>query len=408
VVQRDAKPYWDFQFRPDHSVVDWSPAILDRLQAASKEMAFADVPVGAFLSGGVDSSSVTAALSRAGCAVNSFTVGFDDGEYDERSWARQVAETYHTRHFEKVVSAGDVSTVFAQLLWHYDEPFNDYSYLPTFYLCREARKVITVALSGDGGDELFAGYRKYQRLARWQKYHPYLPRPVRAILRGGSNLVLPERNAHRRTILQYTADEPAMLTDMLTLGLSPAALRGAARGEFAQALKHYSIRDTVDPLLRKAPPKEVGVLNSMRYLDLKLTLAGDILVKVDRASMAVSLEARPVFLHRDLIDLAERIPVERMANPHQSKEVLKSALRAWLPEKLLYRRKQGFAMPLKDWIGTDLRQLMAATAGDDHFNDLIDTKLLETSMEKHARGTADFTSIIHSLFFLKNWLVKWS
>jgi asparagine synthase (glutamine-hydrolysing) len=408
LLPHDPKPYWDFQFRPDHAVTDWAPAVLDRLQAASKEMAFADVPVGAFLSGGVDSSSVTAALSKAGCSVKTFTVGFDDEEYDERKWAREVAELYHTPHVEKVVSAEDVLAVFQQLLWHYDEPFNDYSYLPTYYLCREARKVITVALSGDGGDELFAGYRKYQRLAMRQKLQPYLPRPFNGLLNGCANLFFPETSAFRRKISQYTLDESAMLTDTLTVGLSARALRRTARGEFAEALQHYSLRDTVDPLLSKAPPKEVGVINSTRYLDLKLTLAGDILVKVDRASMAVALEVRPVYLHRDLIDLAERIPVGLLAKSGYSKEVLKSALRAWLPEKLLYRRKQGFAMPLKNWIGRDLRQFVVPARGGTHLDDLIDTKLLEESMEMHARGDADLTNVIHSLLFLKNWLAEWT
>ena len=144
--------YWDMQFQPEGGHNDWHERILDVLQRTCKEMAFADVPVGAFLSGGVDSSSVTAGLRRAGCEVKTFTIGFREHGFDERPWAQQVASLYGTAHTERLVNAQDVSAVFAKMLWHYDEPFNDYSYLPTFYLCREARRSITVALSGDGGD----------------------------------------------------------------------------------------------------------------------------------------------------------------------------------------------------------------------------------------------------------------
>ncbi len=149
--------YWDMRFDPDYSVADWGPHILETLQKSAAEMAFADVPVGTFLSGGVDSSSVTAALSKAGHAVTAFTVGFQEQDYDERPWAHEVTQLYGTPHTEKIVQPEDVTRVFRQMIWHYDEPFNDYSYLPTFYVCREARQAVTVALSGDGGDELFAG-----------------------------------------------------------------------------------------------------------------------------------------------------------------------------------------------------------------------------------------------------------
>ncbi|HVF10571.1 MAG TPA: asparagine synthase (glutamine-hydrolyzing) [Abditibacteriaceae bacterium] len=399
--------YWDMEFAPDGSVSDWGPQILETLQAASKEMAFADVPVGAFLSGGVDSSAVTAALSKAGCAVNTFTVGFQEQAYDERRWAREVAQLYQTTHVEKIVAAEDVVPVFQKILWHYDEPFNDYSYLPTYYLCREARKAITVALSGDGGDEVFAGYLKYQRLGMMQEVRRFTPRPVRRLLVAGAN-ALQETHKLGRKALQYGMEAPAMLADMLTLGFSPTALRAAARGPLAEALRHYAPLDTVLPLLRKAPPEKVGLINSMRYLDLKLTLAGDILVKVDRASMAVSLEVRPVFLHRDLMNLAGRIPPGLLADGQHSKEALKSALRGWLPDSILYRKKMGFAMPLQSWISGDLRQVVTQGDGENPLDHLLDATLLETMSSTHAAGNANLTSRIHSLFFLQNWLGKWA
>jgi asparagine synthase (glutamine-hydrolysing) len=399
--------YWDLEFRPDPSVVDWGPTIRSTLEKAAKEMAIADVPVGAFLSGGVDSSSVTAALSRAGFPVEAFTVGFREDDYDERPWAREVAKLYSVPHSEIVVSANDIAPVFEKLLWHYDEPFNDYSYLPTFYLCREARKSITVALSGDGGDELFAGYRKYQRLALRQQIQRLLPPPVGHALVGLSRL-LPSTQTFQRKLLQYGLNSHDVLADTLNTGLRFRDLRAAARGPLAQAVHEYTPADTVRRLLANAPPEQVGLINSMRYLDFKLTLAGDILVKVDRASMAVSLEVRPVYLHSEMLDLVGRIPPRTLADRAQGKRVLKNALRHWLPDSLLFRMKMGFAMPLKKWIGTDLGALFPGASSPSPLDDLMDQTVLETAVNLHSSGKADLTYIIHSLFFLKLWLLKWA
>jgi asparagine synthase (glutamine-hydrolysing) len=184
--------YWDLQMQPDASVSDWGPAVRAALEQAAAEMAYADVPVGAFLSGGVDSSGVTAALARNGHDVRTFTIGFDDADYDERRFAREVAELCGTRHTERIVRPDDVEPVFRDVvLWHYDEPFADFSYLPTYYVCREARSAITVALTGDGGDELFAGYRKYTRLALRDGLERSLSRPVTKLVAAGARSLRP-------------------------------------------------------------------------------------------------------------------------------------------------------------------------------------------------------------------------
>lgn len=396
--------YWDMEFNPDDSNPDWGPRILETLQIASKEMVLADVPVGAFLSGGVDSSSVTAALSKAGCSVQTFTVGFEDREYDERGWAREVSRMYATPHTEKVVVPADVSAVFEKLLWHYDEPFNDYSYLPTFYVCRQAREVITVALSGDGGDEMFAGYRKYQRLSTRQALHSILPNWAGGLLVAGAKASLPRSSRLHRTMSSYAMDTAELLLDMLNTGLSPTVLRATARGPLREALKNYSPMDAVQPLLRKAPPKEVGLVNAMRYLDLKLTLAGDILVKVDRASMAVALEVRPVYLHRDMMALAAQIPPHLLADRKQGKKTLKAALRPWLPKEILYRNKMGFGIPLKKWINGDLNQLFTRSLVGGPLEDVLDGALVESMAARNANPTA----VIHSAAVLNSWMQKWS
>jgi asparagine synthase (glutamine-hydrolysing) len=407
-----AKPvaYWDLEFDPDRSIGDWGPVIRSTLEHAADEMSFADVPVGTFLSGGVDSSSVTAALSRAGRSVKTFTVGFAEQEFDERPWAIDVARQYGTEHTERVVRPDDVASVFEDtILWHYDEPFNDYSYLPTYYVCREARKSITVALSGDGGDEMFGGYGKYTRLARRAALERALTPPVTQLVAAGARSILAADNAWRERLGHYEEAAPELLLGMLTTGMGGAALRGVARGPLAEAVSHYDPMDVVRPLLRKAPPERVGLVNSMRYLDLKLTLAGGILTKVDRASMAVSLEVRPVYLHRDLLELAGRIPPEQLADRSDAKKVLKAALTPWLSPSLLYRGKMGFAMPLGRWLRDGAAGFAEpGTGSSDALREIIDLDYVRRATQAHRAGASDRTAQVHSFLFLERWLEKWS
>jgi asparagine synthase (glutamine-hydrolysing) len=346
---------------------------------------------------------VTAALARRGHDVRSFTIGFEEQRYDERPWARTVAALYHTHHTERVVHPDDVGQVFDRLIWHFDEPFNDYSYLPTYYVCREARTAITVALSGDGADEIFAGYRKYQRLALRQRWSGVLPRPL---FRHAAAL-LPRETPMRRTMHQYGLDDSRMLADALTLGFDAGSLRSAARGALAHELAHYDPTDVVRTHLERAPPTQVGLINAMRYLDLKLTLGAGILVKVDRASMAVSLEVRPVYLHRDMLELAAATPADLLADPRQAKSALKSALRAWLPEALLYRPKQGFAMPLGSWLRADDRGVLRKPDANSPLAELIDPALYADLHAAHAAGAADGAARLHSLALLDRWCARW-
>jgi asparagine synthase (glutamine-hydrolysing) len=400
--------YWDFEADPDHSTTDWGERIRQHLQAAAKEMAFADVPVGTFLSGGVDSSSVTAALSREGRSVRTFTVGFQDAAYDERPWAAQVSRLYGTAHTEKTVEPDDVAAVMEKLLWHYDEPFNDYSYVPTFYVCREARKVITVALSGDGADELFAGYSKYRRLSLREQFGRVVPPSLVSPLLAGAGLVLPKTHQLHRKLAAYGKDLTGAILDTLTTAFPIEDLRAAARGPLAETLKHFGPMDTLSPLLQKAPPEKVGAVNSMRYLDLKLTLAGDMLVKVDRASMAVSLEVRPVYLHRDMMALAAKIPPGLLADRRQSKKLLKSALKPWLPDSILYRKKMGFSMPLQKWIGGELESVFSAPCGPNPVADWLDLPRLETLARIRAAEHGGSALLAHNLFFLNRWVGQWA
>lgn len=401
--------YWSLPFRKRPGSVD-GEEIREVLRHAADEMAIADVPLGAFLSGGVDSSAVTAALSLSGHAVRSFTIGFEEAAYDERAWARQVAERYRTEHVERTVDASDVVAVQERLAWHYDEPFNDYSSVPTYYLCREARRSITVALSGDGGDELFAGYRKYQRLVRRDEVSRWVAPGGAAAVAAVARRALPEGSHWRRTLGQYGMPASRMLADMFCVGFPVALLREVARGPLADALRDYDPYRLVDELLAAAPPDEVGLVNAMRHLDLALTLPGDILVKVDRASMAVALEVRPVFLHRDVMELAAGMAPAALASNSAAKIALRDAVRPWLPASLLDRRKQGFAMPLPKWIAGDaevggaVRRARSSPA----LAEILDVGRVEELSRAHELGSADFTAILHSAFVLDQWQRRWN
>lgn len=347
---QEPRAWWDWSFNPEANERDWTGRILGTLTGAAREMAIADVPLGVFLSGGVDSSSVVAALAQGGKRVKTFTIGFDDAAFDERKWARAVAERYGTEHHERVLEPHDADAALQSLMWHFDEPFGDHSFLPTYCLAVETGKEVIVALSGDGADETFAGYRRYSRTMRRVGVRRFLPDRLLARVARAADRRLHPAGRIRRLSAKYGYDPAAMLTGIFTTGLTASALEAHARGPLAAAARHYHPREAITRLMRQAPPDRVGLVNTLRYIDFKHALAGDILVKVDRACMAVALEVRPVYLHRDMLDLAAAIPGAQLAGRKHTKETLKVAMGSWLPAGNIRRGKQGFLAPMSRWL----------------------------------------------------------
>src|SRR6476661_2352221 len=350
----EPRQWWDWSFDPEPWERDWTGRVLGTLTAAAREMAIADVPLGVFLSGGVDSSSVVAALAQSGERVKTFTVGFDDAACDERPWARAVATRYGTEHYERLLEPQDADAALRRLMWHFDEPFSDHSFLPTYYLAVETRRQVTVALSGDGADETFAGYRRYSRTMR----------------RVGTRRFLPDRL-------------------------------------LAAELQHYDPREVIGRLMRQAPPERVGLVNTLRYVDFKHTLPGDILVKVDRACMAVALEVRPVYLHRDMLRLAGAIPGAQLAGPAHTKETLKVAVGGWLPAGNIRRGKQGFLAPLNRWLRESDGGGWTRSAGSV-LPELLDPALLAGLTQELRNEPGAKPRGVHQLLLLDHWLARWS
>ena len=341
--------------------------------------------------------------------MRSFTIGFDEAGYDERAWARQVVERYRTTHVERTVAAAEVGAIQDLLDRHYDEPFGDYSSLPTYVLCREARSAITVALSGDGADELFAGYRRYQRLARRAAMAGVLPRPLARGLEAASGALWHEVHPRRRMLKQYGLAPPALLADMLSIVAPESLLRRLACAAYASTLDEHTPQRLVASVLDDTPP-DMSLIDAMRQVDFALTLPGDMLVKVDRASMAVALEVRPLFLHRDVMEIAAALPGAALADPGQAKVALKDAVRPWLPDALLDRPKQGFALPLPRWLGSDATARTAKLAFDagGPLAEWLDVAALNRLAEDHRRGDGDYTQLLYSCSVLERWLTHWT
>jgi asparagine synthase (glutamine-hydrolysing) len=385
------RAWWDWGFDPEPHERDWTGRVLGTLTSAAKEMTIADVPVGVFLSGGVDSSSVVAALAQGGERVKTFTIGFDDAAFDERQWARAVAVRYGTEHHERVLEPHDADAALQRLLWHFDEPFGDPSFLPSYYLAVETRRQVTVALSGDGADETLAGYRRYSRMMRRVDVRRFLPDRLLARVAQVADHHLHPAGRIRQLSAKYGYDPEAMVTGIFTHGLTTSTLEAHARGPLAVALQHYDPREVIARLMQQARPERVGLVNTLRYIDFKHTLPGDILVKVDRSSMAVALEVRPVYLHRDMLRLAGAIPSARLAGPKHTKEALKVAVGSWLPAGNIRRGKQGFLAPLGRWL-KESNGAEWTKRGGSVLPELLDPSLLRPGLQ---------------LLLLDRWLARW-
>lgn len=406
-----ARPYWDVPFKRDADVTaDAAVAQLRRLldESVASQMV-ADVPLGAFLSGGVDSSAVVASMTRASSQpVRTCSIGFDHAGFDETVYARQVAQHLDTRHFEQRVSADDY-TLLDTLAAIYDEPFSDSSALPTYRVCELARTQVTVALSGDGGDENFAGYRRY-RLHAWESsLRARLPLAVRKPVFGLLGSIYPKADWAPRPLRAKTTLQALTRDDVEayfhTVSTTSMAMRQQLySASFKRELQGYSALEVFRAHAKRAPTKQPLLL--AQYLDLKTWLPGDILTKVDRASMAHSLEVRVPLLDHRLVEWASSLPPGLKLKGGTGKYIFKKALEPDLPHDVLYRAKMGFRVPLATWLRGPLAQrardalLTGAVAECGYF----ESSVLDRLLREHVAGRHDHSATLWSLLMLDAFL----
>ena len=418
MVVRDGKVervwrYWDIDFsvRSKLSFGEACEALREKMLEATRIRLVSDVPLGAFLSGGVDSSITVAAMARlAGGPVKTYAIGFEDERFNELPFAREVARHLGTDHHEMTVHPA-AADLLPQLVAHMGEPMADNSVMPTYYVSEFARKGVTVALTGDGGDEVFAGYRRFYHMRRAAVLGKWgltpLWRASRKLTLAIENRVRPGKR--QRTFPASRADEMlalggadsykhllAFYTDaekreLLTPGFAGASGASATTGYIAQALARASGADE---------------LNRWLYVDQSTYLPEDILFKVDIASMANSLECRSPFLDHQLIEFACSLPGSyKLTRAGRHKHILKEAFKDWLPAGFMDRQKQGFSVPLEQWVRDDFGPILRER--------LLDQKILapwfkqgeiDRMVEEHLSGRASHSNRLYSLLVLSQWV----
>jgi len=414
-LKRGALPklarYWDLNFTQPRlrDADEAAHELIECLTQATRLRLISDVPLGAFLSGGVDSSGIVALMAGLSAEpVNTFTISFGDKDFDESTYAEHIAGRYHTNHTSRDVDPEEF-TLIDRLSQVYDEPYGDASALPTYRVCALARERVTVCLSGDGGDELFAGYRRYLWHQKEAQMRGLLPDALRRPLFGLAGRLYPQLDwAPRMFRAKHTFQELAMDEDLAffhSVSITSDALRHSLFSKSFQVdlqgyrasdviSDHMKAADTDDPLLRA------------QYTDMKTWLPGDILTKVDRASMANSLEVRAPLLDHRLAEWSAALDPALKLQGANGKFILKRALEPYVPDDILYRPKQGFSMPLAKWFRGPLRRKIRssvngqALAQTDYFN----PRVLEGLVSDHECGVRDHSAILWLLLMFDSFL----
>lgn len=404
-LELSIKEYWDLNYLPDYSRSEesWLEALEEKILEAVKIRLISDVPLGAFLSGGIDSSAVVAMMSQVdNQPVKTFSIGFEDIQFSELEYARQVAQKYNTDHHEMIVKP-DAIEILPKLAWQFDEPFADSSALPTYYVSKMTRQNVTVALSGDGGDEVFAGYEKYSAFLRYQKAD-LIPDKIRKMIFGGLSDAMPFGMRGKGIIRHISESSFARFAGMVT-----QTSTGVLDNLFHRDLKHQInvTYDFLDTYYRRFCGNDD--LSRLQYMETKTYLAEDILTKVDRASMLCSLETRAPLLDHELLELVATIPSDLKLKNGEKKYILKKLMVNYLPENIIYRKKKGFNIPLSKWFKADFNQyardlLLSATSSN---RGIFNTTTIERILDTHSKKGRNLSDIIWALLFFESWCRQW-
>lgn len=400
--------YWTPRFALESAA--GTAAVAEELDAlagdAVRSRMVSDVALGGFLSGGVDSSAVVAYMARSAPGrVRTFSIGFTAKEFDELEYARLVARQYNTDHYEEVVTPS-IEEMLGVLVSHYDEPFGDSSSIPTLYLSRMTRQFVTVALSGDGADELFGGYRRYAFALSEERVRRMLPQGFRRRVIGPLGGIYPKfdylpRMFRAKATLQGISSTLAQAYFNAMSRFRDEGLASVLSSPLRARLHGYSCRETFCDRFKEYA--ELPPLSQLQAVDWRTYLPGDILVKVDRATMAYSLESRAPWLDHRLAELAATLPTSLKVRGHTGKVLFKEVAARYIPPVLIQRRKMGFAVPLAAWFRTSLKSTFEATVLQPAMEEYLDLNEVRRIWSKHQAGVRDSSAMLWNLLMLGCW-----
>lgn len=394
--------------RPPVHWRDYSNSLYTTLQSAVKRELVSDVPVGVLLSGGLDSSTIAALMvDLYPGKVESFTIGFEEGSFDESNYARKVAQRLNTQHNEMILTSRKAVDLLGEISEFLDEPFADSSIIPTYLLSRFARQKVKVVLGGDGGDELFAGYPTVVSHRLIELYERTVPRFIRS------------------SIAPYIMDRLKVSFDNISLdfrlrrflagrGVPMITRHQRWLGSFVDEEKKFLLQSWIHPVLRDtyhqsfeyARESDAKIpLNQILFNDLKTYLEGDILYKVDRASMAASLEVRVPFLNREVVHFANNLPLELKLHNFTGKFLLKKMMRGRLPDEIINRTKKGFNMPVAYWLSGDLKEFLMDRLSPSFINrqGLFDSTYIRQLTDDHFEHQKDNRKLLWTLLMFQTW-----
>ena len=397
--------YWDFNYIKPLEIkteAEYIEVLRGKITEAVKVRLISEVPLGAFLSGGVDSSTIVGTMAKfSEKPVKTFSIGFNEDSFNELKFARAAATHFNTEHHEFIVTP-DLVEIVDELVWHFDEPFADPSSLPTFMVAKMAREYVTVALSGDGGDELFAGYTRYaidKKRSGFNNLPGFLRNGVQSAVEK-----LPHGVKGRNYLYNASLDAIDRYIDSVS-HFNKLGRRSLYAEEFKTKLDgFFGCGETIFQEFAQSVETE-NPIDNLLYLDSKTYLPSDILVKVDRMTMAASLEARTPLLDHKLIEFVTNIPTELKLKGIETKYIFKKAMEGIVPHDILYREKQGFGVPINEWINLQLKDRIQDTLSDPQTTGrgYFDKKYIQILLDEHHKGRRDHSYSLWVLLMLELW-----
>ncbi len=401
--------YWDISFSPTDTRMNYNEFCDEvdvAVHRAVRRQLVSDVPLGSFLSGGVDSSLVVAAMDNA----RTFSIGFDDPSYNELAYSKQVADHLGVSHTTRIIKP-DAAELFGHLMHFMDDPIGDFSIFPTYLVSKLAREDVTVALSGDGGDELFGGYETYVADAISRK-HPHLTNLLgHAAIASAIDMIPPQ--SKKKGLINKLKRFSEGVRHAADLGharwrlFAGESMSAALFSDDVIAQRERPLGTHIADLYAKA--EDLDPLNRSLYVDTRSYLVDNCLVKTDRMSMAVSLEARVPFLDIDVVDLAFRCPAAFKIRDGQTKSILKTVASRYIPADCVYRPKEGFSIPIKQWLNTEFRRLLdsATNAASLQRDGIFRPETIARLKAEHLGGRANHSHILWSLIVFDAWKTQW-